>query len=128
MNLLLDTHALLWFLWDDPLLSVTAKASIANGANRKLVSLATCWEIAIKVSTKKLSLGEPAQSFLAREIAVNHFDLLAITLDHATGVEHLPFHHRDPFDRLLIAQTLQEGFEIVSADAVFDLYGVRRVW
>jgi PIN domain nuclease of toxin-antitoxin system len=128
MILLLDTHTLLWFLWDDPHLSAAAKAWIVNAANRKLVSVASCWEIAIKVSTGKLQLGEPSRSFLAREIARNNFDLLGLSLDHATAVETLPYHHRDPFDRLLVAQALIEQVPIVSSDVAFDPYGVTRLW
>jgi len=126
--LLLDTHALLWFLNDDPFLSVTAKTLIEDPANRKFVSIATCWEIAIKVGVHKLDLGEPATTFLPRELASNHFDLLEIELRHATFVESLPHHHRDPFDRLVIAQAMIESIPIVSADVAFDLYGVRRLW
>ncbi len=128
MNLLLDTHALLWFLADDPLLSGTAKKLIEQPANHKLVSVATCWEIAIKVGLKKLDLGEPATTFLPRELAANHFDLLAIELRHATFVEALPPHHKDPFDRLLIAQAIIEAIPIVSVDAALDAYGVTRLW
>jgi PIN domain nuclease of toxin-antitoxin system len=128
MTLLLDAHALLWFLWADPRLSAVAKALIEDPQNRKLVSVATCWEIAIKAGLGKLVLGEPSRSFLSREIARNSFDLLAITFDHATGVETLPRHHGDPFDRLLITQALAESVAIVSADAVFDAYGVQRLW
>jgi PIN domain nuclease of toxin-antitoxin system len=128
LNLLLDTHALLYFLNDDPLLSKSAKAQIEDPNNHKFVSVATCWEIAIKASIKKLDLGEPASTFLPREIATNHFDLLAIELRHATFVETMPIHHRDPFDRLLIAQSVLEKIEIVSKDVQFDPYGVQRIW
>ena len=110
MNLLLDTHALLWFLANDPVLSPTAKALIEDSSNRKFVSIASCWEIAIKVGLKRLDLGEPATTFLAREIAANHFDLLGIELRHATFVETLPQHHRDPFDRMLVAQSVLDAF------------------
>lgn len=128
MNLLLDAHAFLWFVRDDPLLSTTAKAAIVSGANRKLVSVATCWEIAIKVCTNKLTLGEPTLRFFVKQLAANHFDLLTIALHHATAVDSLPFHHRDPFDRLLVAQTLADGLAMVSRDKVFDQYGVTRIW
>jgi len=128
VKLLLDAHALLWFLDDDPLLSATAKALISDPANHKFVSVATCWEIAIKVGLKKLDLGEPATTFLPRELMANHFDLLGIELRHATFVETLPPHHKDPFDRLLIAQGIIEALPIVSVDRVFDLYGVTRLW
>ena len=103
MNLLLDTHTVLWFFKDDPLLSAQAKALIEDPGNRKLVSIASCWETAIKAGIGKLNLAEPAKTLLSREIARNNFELLAISLDHATEVETLPQHHRDPFDRLLIA-------------------------
>ena len=128
MILLLETHTMLWFFWDDPQLSAVAKGLIEDPANRKLVSVASCWEVAIKVSIGKLSLGEPSQTFLEREIPGNNFELLPISLQHATGVETLPFHHRDPFDRLLIAQALLENVPMVSADVAFDPYPVTRLW
>ena len=128
MNLLLDAHALLWFLNDDRQLAPTAKALIEDPTNRKLVSVATCWEISIKVGLKKLDLGEPAMTFLPRELATNKFELLGIDLAHATFVETLPPHHRDPFDRLLVAQALIEKLPVVRVDAVLDQYGVARLW
>lgn len=127
-SLLLDAHTMLWFFWDDPQLSARAKALIEDANNRKLVSVATCWEIAIKVGLGKLDLGESSRSFLPREIARNNFELLPISLDHATMVEGLVAHHRDPFDRLLVAQAMTEGLTLVSADAIFDQYGISRVW
>jgi PIN domain nuclease of toxin-antitoxin system len=127
-SLLLDTQALLWFFWDDPRLSTPAKGLIEDPANRKLASVASCWEVAIKVSIGKLDLGESSRSFLPREIARNNFELLPISLIHATMVEGLPLHHRDPFDRLLIAQAMAEGISLVSNDAMFDVYGVSRSW
>lgn len=127
-NLLLDTHAMLWFFWDDSQLSSRAKALIEDADNRKLVSIVSCWEIAIKVGLGRLDLGESSRSFLPREIARNNFELLPIHLDHATMVEGLAPHHRDPFDRLLIAQAMVEGISLVSLDAVFDKYGISRLW
>ena len=128
MNFLLDTHALLWFLWDDPLLSATAREVIVEPSHRKLVSIASCWEIAIKAGLGKLDLGEPSQAFLSRELAINNFELLPISLEHATAVEGLPLFHRDPFDRILVAQAQSLHCAIVSADAVLDQYGVGRIW
>ena len=128
MTLLLDTHTLLWFLRDDSSLSLAAKALILDPANRKLVSVASCWEIAIKAGLRKLSLTEPAQSLLARELPRNGFGLLEIRLSHATGVEQLPPHHKDPFDRLMASQCLGESLSIISADEIFDQYGVVRLW
>ena len=128
MNLLLDTHAFLWFVWEDPQLTATAKALIEDRANQKFVSIATCWEIAIKVGQKKLELGESATTFLPRELSANKFALLGIDLAHVTFIETLPLHHKDPFDRLLIAQSLLEPMPVVSADLQFDPYGVTRFW
>jgi PIN domain nuclease of toxin-antitoxin system len=128
LNLLLDTHSLLWFLNDDPCLSATAKALIQDPANHKVVSVASCWEIAIKVGLKKLDLGEPATTFLRRELTTNGFDLLGIELIHATSVESLPTHHKDPFDRLLVVQSMIEKLPVVSMDTQLDAYGITRIW
>ncbi len=128
MTFLLDTHAFLWFVWDDPQLSGNAKAIIEDPANRKLVSVASCWEIAIKAGNGKLTLGALADVFVPRELTRNGFELLEIPLAHATAVETLPQHHKDPFDRLLIVQARIEGISIVSVDAIFDSYGVTRTW
>lgn len=128
MKLLLDTHTLLWFLRDDPSLSTTAKAMIVDAGNHKFVSVASCWEIAIKAGRKKLGLTEPSGDLLAREIPRNGFDLLSIELRHATHVELLPEHHKDPFDRLLAAQSILEQIPLISIDSQFDAYGVQRIW
>jgi PIN domain nuclease of toxin-antitoxin system len=128
VNLLLDAHAFLWFVDADARLSARAKSLIEDPANRKFVSIATCWEIAIKVGLGKLNLGEPAATFVPRELAANLFDILPIELAHATFVETLPHHHRDPFDRLVAAQALIEKMPLVSVDVAFDPYGVRRLW
>ena len=105
MNLLLDTHAFLWFVGNDPRLSSDAKTAIESSANRKWVSVASCWEISIKAGLGKLQLADAVDVFLPREIAVNHFSLLPIELRHVSFVANMPNHHRDPFDRLLIAQS-----------------------
>jgi PIN domain nuclease of toxin-antitoxin system len=126
--LLLDTHAFLWFCQDDPLLSATAKTLIEDPGNQKLVSLASCWEIAIKAGLGKLRLGEPSATYIPAALARTGFDLLPISLAHATAVESLPLHHRDPFDRLLIAQAQTEAIPLVSGDVALDPYGVRRLW
>lgn len=127
-SLLLDSHTLLWFAWGDPKLSANAQALIEEPSLRKLVSVATCWEITIKAGLGKIKLGVTSQEFLSRALAITGFELLPIALEHATFVEKLPPHHRDPFDRLLVAQALVEGLSIVSADALFDAYGARRCW
>ena len=128
IDLLLDTHTTLWFFWDDPQLSGTAKALIEDPNNRKSVSIASCWEIAIKAGLGKLRLGAPSGSFLSQHLLRNNFELLPISLAHATQVESLPPHHKDPFDRLLIAQAMLDGMSVVSTDVMFDLYGITRLW
>ena len=128
MKLLLDAHTLLWFVWDDAQLTNNAKELITNPANQKFVSAAIYWEIAIKVSIDKLDLGEPYRPFMRREIARNNFDILPISVDHAAAVSVLPFHHRDPFDRMLIAQAMVEQVPIVSGDTAFDAYPITRLW
>jgi PIN domain nuclease of toxin-antitoxin system len=128
VTVLLDAHTLLWFLKNDPQLSGQAKSTIENAANRKLISVASCWEIAIKAGLGKLKLGEPVLHLLTREIADNNFELLPISLVHAASVESLPPHHRDPFDRLLVIQSLAEGIPIVSVDKALDAYGIARIW
>lgn len=128
MILPLDTHTLLWFLRDDPQLSTTAKKLIENPGNRKLVSVASCWEIGIKAGLGKLDLAEPSRTLLEREIPRNNLELLPVALEHATTVETLPMHHKDPFDRLLIAQAMIEDIPVVGVDDTFDLYAVERLW
>jgi PIN domain nuclease of toxin-antitoxin system len=128
MIALLDTHTLLWFLQGDPQLSPTAKAWIEDRSNTPLVSVVCCWEIAIKAGTKKLNLAEPSRTFLERELPKNDLPLFEINLQHATAVEHLPMHQRDPFDRLLIAQAIEEGLPLISNDSVFDRYAITRIW
>ena len=127
MTLLLDTCVFLWFCQGDSALSNTAKALIEDATNRKLISVASCWEIAIKAGLKKLTLGESSKSYIANALAKTGFELLPISVLHATAVEDLPLHHRDPFDRLLIAQAMAEGIPLLSVDAVFDQYPITRL-
>ena len=126
MAVLLDTQAFLWWVADDPRLSKRASRAIA--ATECLLSVASCWEMAIKASMGKLTLPGAVGRFVQEQLEVNGFSLIAISLEHAAGVADLPFHHRDPFDRLLAAQALAEGLSLVSADPIFRRYGVTRVW
>jgi PIN domain nuclease of toxin-antitoxin system len=127
-TLLLDTHTVLWFWWDDPQLSATAKAAICDPANRKLVSVATPWEVAIKVSRKKLDIGGAYRGFFDQHMIRTFFEWLPIATKHLDAVAELPFHHNDPFDRLIVAQACTEGLPVVSVDAQLDAYGVTRLW
>lgn len=128
MRLLLDTHAFLWFILDEPQLSAKADALISDPINEIEVSPASFWEIAIKISIGKYSLPEPFQVFMEREITVNNFRILHIEPKHAAAVSTMPFHHRDPFDRLIVAQATVEQVAIVSGDAALDVYGITRLW
>ena len=128
MRLLLDTHAFLWWVAGSSELSRRARSAIADGKNECLVSLASAWEIAIKVSLGKLRIEAQLDRFLPEQLASNGFQPLAIDLRHVSRVARLPFHHRDPFDRLLAAQALEERVALVSGDPVFSRYSVKRVW
>jgi PIN domain nuclease of toxin-antitoxin system len=123
-RLLVDTHALLWWLTDDPALSDTARDALAEPANDLLVSTASIWEIAIKRSLGKLR----APDDLPARIEAEGFGWLVVEGEHAWRVCDLPPHHRDPFGRLLVAQALSERMPIVSADARFGAYGVETRW
>jgi PIN domain nuclease of toxin-antitoxin system len=128
MNLLLDTHTFLWFINNDNRLSLTAQEAIALPANDVYVSSASLWEIAIKCSIGKLTLTTAFDTFIPQQLTVNYINVLGITVPHLALVAQLPFHHRDPFDRLIIAQGLAEPMTIVGVDTIFDSYGVVRVW
>ena len=128
MRVLLDTHAYLWWVEDAPTLSGSAKTALANPANECLLSLVSCWEMAIKVSLGKLRLPSTIERFIPQQLADNAFRQLAIDFRHVARVATLPFHHRDPFDRLLAAQALEEDCAIVSGDPIFRKYGVKRIW
>lgn len=128
MELLLDTHVFLWWVDGTRALPRKARDAIADSGNICRVSIATCWEMAIKVSLGKLRLPTPIERFVPDHMAANGFRLLGIDLGDVARVATLPFHHRDPFDRLLAAQALDGDLAIVSADRIFRRYGVRRVW
>lgn len=128
MRYLLDTHSLLWFLSGDAGLTERARRIIENTDHDILVSIASLWEIAIKHSLGKLKLAQPFEEIFPHQLEINSLSLLGIRLPHVMRVSGLPFHHRDPFDRLLIAQSLSEEIPILSADDAFDDYGVERIW
>lgn len=127
MNLLQDTHTLIWFLEGDSQLSQTARSVIENAENTNFVSIATFWEIAIKSSLGKLETKTPLSN-LKRLVLDNGIEILPITIEHTLLVGELPFHHRDPFDRLLIAQAKLENMPVLSKDEHFDKYGIRLIW
>jgi PIN domain nuclease of toxin-antitoxin system len=128
MILLLDTHTFLWFIAGSDRISAKARNLIENEENQSFVSMATVWEMAIKVSIGKLELGEPFKTFIPNQLQMNGFRLLPIDFDHVASVASLEFHHRDPFDRLLAAQSINQQVPIVSADRIFDANNVERLW
>ena len=128
MRVLLDSHALIWYVDHDHLVPPIAYATIANPANELLVSAATIWEVAIKVGTGKLTLAGPYRPWITKAISDLGATILPISVEYADYQAGLPFHHRDPFDRLLIAQSLVENIPVVSRDSQFDAYGIVRIW
>jgi PIN domain nuclease of toxin-antitoxin system len=128
MRILLDTHTLLWIASSNSTLSQTANNLIVDPANVVYVSIVSLWEIAIKVSIGKLNLGKTFEKFVEENIENSNLTVLGVTLQHTKEVANLPLHHRDPFDRMLIAQAITEGLTVVSRDNSFDLYNVNRVW
>ena len=128
MRLLLDTHAFIWYTTDTSRLTTTGRSLIDSGENDILLSTASVWEMAIKHSIGRLTFSMPFMEFIKQQIAVNRIDILEITFDHIEVVASLPLHHRDPFDRLIIAQSMAQQIPILSVDAIFDAYAIARVW
>jgi PIN domain nuclease of toxin-antitoxin system len=127
MKLLIDTHTFLWFIHDDPNLSDRA-ASLLESDVDLLLSTASLWEIAIKVNLQKLTLPDAYEIFIPHQIQINSIEILPIQMSHLAVAVKLPLHHRDPFDRLLISQSIAEQTPIVSIDQKFDSYAVDRLW
>src|ERR1700689_5201972 len=128
MKLLLDTHALLWFIGNDPQLSAPARQNIESQEHEKFVSAASLWEIVIKLSLGKLQLPRSFADVFPEQLEVNGFELLPISCVQLNQLAALPFHHRDPFDRLLIAQALADDMTIVTRDSEFPKYSARILW
>ncbi|MGQ0657928.1 MAG: type II toxin-antitoxin system VapC family toxin [Chromatiales bacterium] len=128
MRVLLDTHAFLWLVTDDSRLSRKSRSVFLDDRNDILISAVTGFEIAVKYSLGKLELSQRPDLFIAERIAANALTVLPLAMGHGIAVGSLPFHHRDPFDRLLIAQALIEQIPVLSNDKVFNSYGVKRIW
>ena len=128
MRLLLDTHVLLWWLTGLDRLPSGVRATIQDDSNEKLVSAASAWEISTKYHLGKLPRAEALMTDFAETIAAHGFLELPLSVADAALAGSLPFHHRDPFDRMLIAQALAGELALVSNETVFDSYGVSRVW
>lgn len=126
MRQILDTHILIWFVSGDPRISASMRSQIENNDN--LVSIASIWEMAIKHSIGKLNFQSSFNEFVEQQIIMNGIELLPIRIDHIAVISSLPLHHRDPFDRLLIAQSIVENIPLLSADQIFDAYPIQPLW
>lgn len=127
MNLLLDTHALIWYITDDNKLPTKTRTLIELSENHCFVSLATYWEMAIKNSLGRLEFKKPI-STIFDIIEQSGFDILPISIEHTLKATSLPFHHHDPFDRMIIGQAIAEDLTIITKDEKFPLYDVRLLW
>ncbi len=128
MRVLLDTHAFLWWNLDDPQLSATARALIADGSNTLYLSAVVAWEIAIKAAKGRLTLPEPANLYVTNRMKLHAFTAMPVEISHALEVTNLPPLHNDPFDRLLVAQARLEKLPILTADSTIGLYDVEVIW
>ncbi len=127
MKLLLDTHTFIWFVEGSKSLTTTARKAIDNSNNTSYVSIASLWEMSIKVGLKKLKLNSSFATVID-DVRENNFELLPIEFWHTLENTKLAPHHKDPFDRLLIAQAIVEDMHIISADDIFEKYKVKRIW
>ena len=128
MRVLLDTHTFLWWIADDPWLSPRAREIISDGENHLFLSAASAWEIAIKARLGRLTIPEPIATFVPAQLAENAIEGLPIGLSHAFHVYSLPDHHRDPFDRMLVAQSQLENLPILTGDPLIAQYPVETIW
>ncbi|MDU9049323.1 MAG: type II toxin-antitoxin system VapC family toxin [Candidatus Electrothrix sp. Rat3] len=128
MNILLDTHAFLWWITDDAQLSETARKLIKDNGNTLYWSAASSWEVGIKYALGRLPLPDAPEIFLAQELAGNQIESLPITDRYAFQAGRLPRHHKDPFDRMLIAQAMTDSLILLSCDSFFGLYDVQVMW
>jgi PIN domain nuclease of toxin-antitoxin system len=128
MRLLLDTHAFLWFIQGSQNLSETARNLIEDQGNQKLLSIASLWEMSIKMSIGKLDVGMTIAELVSREVYGNDFEVLAIQANHLDELTKLVFYHKDPFDRLIIAQALAERMPVLTRDEAFGRYAASLLW
>jgi PIN domain nuclease of toxin-antitoxin system len=128
MNILIDTQAIIWFAENNSQLSAKARSMMEDEDNDCFVSMASFWEISIKMSLGKLNINNLTLSEFMNEVVENGFPTLDIRRDHVLENEKLPFFHRAPFDRLIIAQAISENMMVISSDPAFDLYPIQRIW
>ncbi len=128
MKALLDTHTFLWWNMNDPQLSVVARQFIADPQNEIVLSSVSAWEIAIKASNGRLALPEIPEDYVMNRIILHGFTAMPIHIKHAVQVFHLPHHHKDPFDRLLVVQSVIENIPLITGDTEIAKYGVTIIW
>lgn len=128
MNLLLDTHVLIWSTGNPEKLSENVRSLLLDTNNSWVVSIASVWELQIKYQLGKLNLSLPLPSLIETQQRVNKLRILPIELAHIYALDGLPNHHRDPFDRIVIAQAIVENIPLLSADTVFDAYPIQKIW
>ncbi len=128
MKVLIDTHVFLWSIVSPTKLSSRARSTIQSGDNHVLLSAASLWEIAIKEQVGRLSLPDPPDRYLRRRIAESDIEMLSISAEHALRLFSLPLHHKDPFDRIIVAQSQEENIAVVTADAVMKHYEIEVIW
>lgn len=128
MRVLIDSHALIWYVDQDKLLSIASHTAISDPANDLLLSAGSIWEIGIKIGLGKLLLTQPFKVWMNQAISDLHVTVLPLTVEYVDVQSNLPKHHGDPFDRLIVAQAIVEQVSIISADANLDAYGIIRIW
>lgn len=128
MRVLLDTHTFLWWIIDDPHMSPRARDIMSNSSHELFLSAASCWEIAIKAKIGRIKLPDKPHVFVAEQMALNTIQGLPIQISHALHVFNLPHHHRDPFDRIIIAQAQLEKLTILTSDSLISKYKVKIIW
>ena len=128
MKVLLDTHTFIWFNLNDPRLTDRARRIIEDATNQVLISPASYWEIAIKISNNRFAINVSYEVFWQSGIDDRGFEILPIELRHTSQLLSMPFHHKDPFDCLLVAQALAEQIPLISNDSTLDTYGIERIW
>ncbi len=128
MNILLDTHAFLWFVDGSDKLSQLANLLLNDQDNELFLSIVSVWEIQIKITIGKLKLDEPLSEIITKQKDINDLQILPVELEHIWQLDKLPLNHKDPFDRMLIAQAISENFPIVSIDHIFVQYPVTTLW
>jgi len=128
MRVLLDTHTFLWWIIDDPQMSSRVRDIISNSSNELFLSAASCWEIAIKAKIGRIKLPDRPHIFVSEQMALNTIQGLPIQISHALHVFNLPHHHRDPFDRIIIAQAQLEKLPILTSDSLISKYKVKIIW